>query len=207
MNELLKIDSYLAKIAAQNDLAADALQFPDCEIDPQSIKVIMISEVVPRDPDDGFYSNKAQSDYMKSTLSLFGKANVNVRSMQEILDLGIYITTAAKTSKTGYTIATELIKTHLPILEAELALFPNLRAIMLMGDVAKKAVNLIIKAKIKKNIIPSESTYKIRNNEYYWNDIRIFPSYIITGGNILIEKSKCEMIVDDIQRMIELIGV
>ena len=202
----MNIENYLTKIAAQNDLAADTLQLPDCEIDPQSIKVIMISEVAPRNPDDGFYSSRAQSDYMKSILSLFLKANVSVKSMQEVLDLGIYITTAVKTSKTEYTVATELIKSHLPILEAELALFPNLKAIMLMGDVAKKAVNLIIKAKTKKNVIPSESTYKIRNNEYYWSDIRIFPSYIITGGNILIEKSKCEMIVDDIQRMIKLIS-
>jgi uracil-DNA glycosylase len=143
---------------------------------------------------------------MKSTLSLFEKANVKIKSIQDILNLGIYITTAVKTPKTEYTVANEIIKAHLPILAAELAMFPNLKVIMLMGDVAKKAFNMIAKAETKKNVIPSESTYKIRGNEYYWNDIRVFPSYIITGGNILIEKSKCEMIADDIQRMIELIG-
>jgi len=103
-------------------------------------------------------------------------------------------------------VAADVIKAHLPFLEAELMLFPNLKVIMLMGDVAKKVVNMIARAKTKKNIIPSESTYKIRKNEYYWNNVRVFPSYIITGGNILIEKSKCEMIADDIQRMMAILN-
>ena len=37
-------------------------------------------------------------------------------------------------------------------------------------------------------------------NEYFYDGIRVFPSYIITGGNLLIEKSKVEMITDDISR-------
>ena len=41
--------------------------------------------------------------------------------------------------------------------------------------------------------------------EYYWHAVRVFPSYIMTGGNILIEKSKCEMIADDIRRMMRLL--
>ena len=35
---------------------------------------------------------------------------------------------------------------------------------------------------------------------------RVFPSYIMTDSNILIEKSKCEMIADDIRRMMALIA-
>ena len=34
------------------------------------------------------------------------------------------------------------------------------------------------------------STYKLRDSEFYFNDVRIIPSYIMTGANILIEKSK-----------------
>lgn len=33
----------------------------------------------------------------------------------------------------------------------------------------------------------------------------LFPSYIMTGGNILIEKTKCSMISDDIKYMMKLI--
>lgn len=201
----MNINKYLIDVANDNRIDTALLQLPDCDIDTKRIKVVMISEVPPQNPDEGFY-NSVHTDYMKSTLGLFDKANVNVKSMEDILDLGIYITTAVKTPKTEYAVATDIIKAHLPILKAEIALFPNLKAIMLMGDVAKKAVNMIAKAETKKNVIPSESTYKIRSNKYYWNDIRVLPSYIITGGNILIEKSKCEMIADDIRRMMELIS-
>jgi uracil-DNA glycosylase len=72
--------------------------------------------------------------------------------MRDILDLGIYITTALKTPKEGYTPDPEVIKIQLPLLEAEFALFPNLKVIMLMGDVAIKMVNMITKAKTKKNV-------------------------------------------------------
>jgi uracil-DNA glycosylase len=201
----MDIKSYLTEIAKLKDIATDLLQLPNCELDPEKIKVIMISEVPPQNPEDDFYSGALQPDYMKTTLGLFEKADVDVKSIQDILNMGIYITTAVKIPKTSYTVDIDVIKAHLPILEAELALFPNLKIIMLMGDVAKKAVNMIAKAQTKKNIIPSESTYKIRGNEYFWGDIRVFPSYIMTGGNILIEKSKCEMISDDIRRMMVLI--
>ena len=201
----MNINSYLNEIAKQKGIATDLLQLPDCEIDITRIKAIMINEVPPQSPDDGFYSNAPNPDYMKTTLGLFENAGVDVKSIHDILDLGIYITTAVKIPKTSYTVETNLIKAHLPILEAELDLFPDLRVIMLNGDVAKKAVNMIVKARTKKNVIPSGSTYKIRGNEFYWGNIRVFPSYIMTGGNILIEKSKCVMISEDIGRMMALI--
>ncbi|HBG0469383.1 TPA: hypothetical protein KPE26_003707, partial [Clostridioides difficile] len=50
------------------------------------------------------------------------------------------------------------------------------------------------------------STYKLRNNELYYDNLRVFPSYIMTGGNILIEKSKFEMASEDIKKMFEIIN-
>jgi uracil-DNA glycosylase len=138
---------------------------------------------------------------MKTTLPLFQNAGVDVKGIDEILELGIYITTAVKTPKNGYTVDPEKLLEHLPILGHEIEMFPKVKVIMLMGDVAKKSFNAIAKNKKKKNVIPSGSTYKIRNEEFYYGDIRVFPSYIMTGGNILIEKSKCVMITEDIERM------
>lgn len=201
----MNMNYFLSETAEKNGLDPCALQLPDCELDPKKIKVIMISEVPPQNPEDGFYSTAAHPDYMRTTCGLFEAAGVPVKSIHDIFNMGIYVTTAVKSPKTDYTVDAAVIKAHLPILEAELALFTDLKVIMLMGDVAKKAVNMIAKAEMKKNIIPAESTYKIRNNEYYWGAIRVFPSYIMTGGNILIEKSKFEMIADDIRRMMELI--
>lgn len=201
----MNVKHYLSDIALENGLDPKTLQFPNCNLDPNKIKVIMISEVPSYNPEEGFYSEAIDSDYMRTTRSLFADAKVSIKNIDDILSKGIYITTAVKSPKNSYTVDTAVIKEHLPLLEAELMLFPNLKVIMLMGDVAKKSVNLIVKAKTKKNVIPSESTYKIRHNEYYWGSIRVFPSYIMTGGNILIEKSKCNMIVDDIRRMMEII--
>jgi len=197
----IKITDYLL----QKGLKTEGLQVPDCEIDPEKIKIIMISEVPPKNPDDGFYSAAAESDYMKTALGLFAAAGVQVGSMREILDMGIYITTTVKSPKTGYTVDPAVIEAQLPILEAELALFPNLQVIMLMGDVAKKAVNMITKSRTKKNVIPSGATGRLRNNEYYWNGIRVMPSYIMTGKNLLIEPFKRDTVSEDIKAAMKLI--
>lgn len=187
------------------NLECKNLYIPDIELDPETIKVIMISEVPHENPNEGFYSKNHNAEYMISTRSLFEEAGIKIENFNDLINLGIYITTAVKTPKSGYNVNTSLIDEHLPILEAEIELFKNLKVIMLMGDVAKKAVNKIVKSKTKKNVIPAESTYKIRHNEYYWNNIKVFPSYILTGGNILIEKSKRAMISSDIRNMIDII--
>ena len=196
-------DELMNFMEAQN-IPADDVQLPDAVVDTDRIRVIMINEVPPRDLDDFFYSRTEGADYMKTVLPLFQNAGVDVKGIDDILNLGIYITTAVKFPKQGYAVTPVMISEHLPILEREIEMFPNLKVIMLMGDVAKKSFNMIAKNKTKKNAIPSGSTYKIRNNEFYYGEIRVFPSYIMTGGNILIEKSKCVMISEDIRRMMEL---
>ena len=180
------------------------LQLNDVDVDPASIRAVLINEVVPADPAQDFYGSSGE-DYLSTTIPLFQQAGLPVSSIREILDLGFYITNAAKCPKTGYAVEKETIDASLPWLEAELALFPNVQVIMLMGDVAKKMVNMIVKKATKKNVIPSGSTYKIRGEQYHWGDIRVMPSYIITGGNLLIEKSKVRMITEDIAAMAEII--
>lgn len=183
----------------------EAVQLPDVTLDPTRIKAIMINEVPPANADDSFYSSVEDPAYMRTTLSLFQNAGVAVKGIKDILGLGIYLTTAVKSPKTGYEVNPDTLVAHLPLLEKELAAFPELKVIMLMGDVAKKAFNRIAKQQTGRNAIPSGATYKIRGGEFHWNGKRVFPSYIMTGGNILIEKSKCEMISDDIKRMMTLL--
>ncbi len=174
------------------------------DIDPLTIKAIMINEVVPSDPLQDFYGIP-DADYLKTTIPLLQGAGTEVKSIQDILQMGIYITNALKIPKTEYAIGKSSIENSLPYLEAELSLFPNIKVIMLMGDVAKKAFNMITKKSTKKNVIPAISTYKLRNSEIYYGDIRVMPSYIMTGGNILIEKSKVTMATEDIATMLEII--
>jgi len=201
----IDIKKYLNGILKDNNIPAENLLLPDISLDTEAIKVIMINEVAPQNPDDWFYSKTDNPNFMTTTLSLFRNGGVDVNRIEDIINLGIYITTAVKSPKTGYTVDTDIIRSQLPLLEAELVLFPNLKVIMLMGDVAKKAVNMIVKAKTKKNVISAEATYKIRDQEFYWGEIRVIPSYIMTGGNILIEKGKCDVISDDIKKMMRLL--
>ena len=180
------------------------IQLNDVDIDPASIRAILINEVVPTDPAQDFYGTSGE-EYLSTTIPLFQQAGLKTQSISDILNMGVYITNAVKTPKTAYAIEKERIDESLPYLEAELALFPNVQVIMLMGDVAKKMVNAIVKKATKKNAIPSGATYKLRGNSYYYGDIRVIPSYIITGGNLLIEKSKVRMITEDIAAMAEII--
>lgn len=180
------------------------LQLNDVDVDPASIRAVLINEIVPADPAQDFYGASGE-EYLSTTIPLFQQSGLEVQSIQDILGMGVYITNAAKRPKTGYAVEKETIDASLPWLEAELALFPNVQVIMLMGDVAKKMVNMIVKKATKKNVIPSGSTYKIRGEQYHWGDIRVMPSYIITGGNLLIEKSKVRMITEDIAAMAEII--
>ena len=188
-----------AKVGIANDIHLNNI-----EIDPFTIKAIMINEVVPFDPLQDFYG-ASNADYLKTTIPLFQGAGAEVNSIQDILQMGIYITNAVKTPKTEYTIEKSNIENSLSYLETELSLFPNVKVIMLMGDVAKKAFNMITKKAIKKNVVPAVSTYKLRHSEIYYNGIRIMPSYIMTDGNILIEKSKVSMATEDIATMLEII--
>lgn len=180
------------------------LRFNNVDVAPETIRAIMINEIVPSCPEEDFYG-KPDSAYMSTTIPLFRKAGIEVDSIWDILNNGIYITNAVKTPKSEYAVSKESIEESLPYLERELALFPNVKVIMLMGDVAKKAFNIISKKATKKNAVPSVSTYKLRNTEIIYNDIRIIPSYIMTGQNILIEKSKFEMASEDISMMYQLI--
>jgi len=180
------------------------LRFHDIEVEPDKILAVMINEVVPADPRDDFYGGDSAA-YLTTTIPLFQKAGIEVSSVGEILERGIYLTNAVKTPKTDYAVEKESIEKSLPFLEKELSLFPNVKVIMLMGDVAKKAFNMISKKATGKNTVPSVSTYKIRSSELYYNGIRIMPSYIMTGQNLLIEKSKFQMAAEDIGVMCELI--
>ena len=181
------------------------LRLNDVNIEPETIRAIMINEIVPIDSDDDFYG-KPDSAYMSTTIQLFQKAGIKVNSIQDILNLGIYITNAVKTPKSEYAVSKESIEESLSYLEKELELFPNLQVVMLMGDVAKKAFNMISKKSTKKNAVPGISTYKLRNTEIFHKGWRILPSYIMTGQNLLIEKSKFQMASEDIALMYRLIN-
>jgi uracil-DNA glycosylase len=186
-----------------SDVNKDSYRIPDIEIEPEAIRIVMISEAPPEDSGDYFYA-KGSPFYVQTTVQAFNDAGFKVSSMKDILELGVYVTIAIKCAKTAYAISPETIDNcSIRILEKEISLFPNTKAVLLMGDTAIKALNLIAKRKGGKRIIPSGATYKIRKEEYFYERFRVFPSYLQTGKSYLIEKSKRKMIAEDIKTALE----
>jgi uracil-DNA glycosylase len=177
---------------------------PEVEVRPKDTSIVMISEAAPENPGDYFYAT-GDPLFQQTTVHAFNDAGAEVASIQDILDLGVYMTTAVKCGKTGYGIKAGTIKECSLILEEELALFPDVRVFMLMGDVAIKAVNYIAKREGQGRAIPAGSTYKIRGGEYHFHGGRAFPSYLQAGPSFFIEKSKRRMIAEDIAAALSLL--
>jgi uracil-DNA glycosylase len=187
------------------DVRHESYIVPEIEINPERISIMMISEAAPTNPDDDYYAG-GDSLFEKTTVQAFKDAGASVSSVQDILNLGVYLTTAAKCGKTDYGIKTETVKNCSLLLEKEFSLFPNLKVLMLMGDVAIKAVNDIARRTGEERVIPAGSTYKIRGQEYQFKGIRAFPSYIQAGPSFFIEKSKRRMISEDIASALRMAG-
>jgi uracil-DNA glycosylase len=177
---------------------------PSIEIEPDKVDMVMISEAAPADAADYYYA-QGNPLFEQTTVQAFNDAGAEVSSIQEILELGVYLTTAVKCGKTGYGIKAGTIRECSCLLEEELDLFPEVKVLMLMGDVAIKAVNYIAKRKGLERVIPAGSTYKIRGQEYYYQGKRAFPSYLQAGPSFFIEKSKRRMIAEDIAAALNLL--
>jgi uracil-DNA glycosylase len=189
-----------------SDVRHDCYLIPDVEIQPEKVSVVLISEAAPADPADYYYA-AGDPLFQRTTVQAFKDAGAAVGSMQDILDLGVYLTTAVKCGKTGYGIQTATVVQCSHILEQELDLFPNVQAYLLMGDVAIKAVNAIARRAGQPRAIPAGSTYKLRGPAYFFRGQRAFPSYLQAGPSFFIEKSKRQMIAEDIAAALSLASV
>lgn len=187
-----------------DDVRHQCYVIPGIDVKPDEISIVMVSEAAPANPDD-YYYGEGDSLFQQTTVQAFNDAGAAVSSMQDILNLGVYLTTAVKCGKTGYGIKTSTVKECSLILEKELALFPDIKVFMLMGDVAIKAVNYIARRAGEGRVIPAGSTYKIREQEYLFRGRRVFPSYLQAGPSFFIEKSKRRMIAEDIATALSLV--
>lgn len=187
------------------DVRHECYVVADVDVQVNEVKLAMISEAAPPDPSDYYYA-RGTPLFQETTVQAFRDAGADVSSVRDILKLGVYLTTAVKCGKTGYGIKAATIKQCSEILEEELALFPNLRVIMLMGDVAIKALNYLSTRAGEGRVIPAGSTYKIRRGRYFYQDKRVYPSYLQAGPSFFIEKSKRRMIAEDIAAALKLLA-
>lgn len=174
------------------------------EVNPTQVSIVLISEATPPDPGDYYYA-AGNPLFAQTTVQAFRDAGAEVKSIADILAMGVYLTTAVKCGKTGYGIKAGTIEECSRLLEAELALFPAVQVYLLMGDVAIKGLNYIAKRQGEGRVIPTGSTYKIRGEAYYYRGARVFPSYLQAGPSFFIEKSKRKMIAEDIAAALALV--
>jgi len=152
-----------------------------------AVTIVMVAEAPPPDP-----------AHWLSTVEAFHDAGEDVASLDDVAALGVHLTTALKSAKTGYAVPRESVEADSILLEEELARFPQARVLMLMGDTAIKAVNAIAKRNHEPRPVPAGATYRIRGGDYRFRGMRVFPSYLQVGPAFYIEKSKRRMIAEDI---------
>ena len=192
------------------DVNHAAYRMPKVDLDPTKVRIVLISEAAPEDPADDYYADGATQSgslFEQTTVLAFQDAGAQVSTLREVLDLGVYLTTAVKCAKTGYTMKAATINACSELLAQELALFTNVRAYLLMGDAAIKAVNAIARRDGDGRIIPAGSTYKIRGEAVTWRGARVFPSYLQAGPAFFIEKGKRAMIAEDIREALRVAGL
>ena len=188
------------------DVRHECYAVPDVELRPEDVSIVLISEATPPAGADYYYA-PGNPLFAQTTVQAFRDAGANVSSVQDILRLGVYLTTAVKCGKTGYGIKRITVLECSHLLERELALFPQVKAYLLMGDVAIQAINAIAKRSGEGRVIPAGSTYKIRGQPYSFRGARAFPSYLQAGPSFFIEKTKRAMIAEDISAALKLAGV
>lgn len=180
-------------------------QVPALSLDPDHVSIVLISEGPPPDPADGYYA-KGDPLFARTTVLAFQDAGAEVSSMRDILDLGVYCTTAVKCPKVGPAIGKATVGECSHLLERELAQFPRAAVYLLMGDAAIGAVNAIARRWGEPRPVPAGSTYKIRGGDFRLRGIRLFPSYLQAGPAFFIEKSKRRMIAEDIAAALALVS-
>ena len=186
------------------DVRHECYTVPHIDMRPNRVTIVMISEAAPVNRRDYYYAGRG-SLFERTTVQAFNDAGAKVSSIKDLVAFGVYFTTAVKCGKRGYGIQTSTIKECSQILEKELALFPNAKVLMLMGDVAIKAVNYIAQRAGEARVIPAGSTYKIRGQKFSFRGKRVFPSYLQAGPSFFIEKSKRRMIAEDISAALRLV--
>lgn len=185
------------------DVRHECFCVPPQDFDPARISLVLISECAPAEPVDYYYA-AGKPLFAQTTVQAFQDAGASVDCFKDVLNLGVYLTTAVKCGKTGYGIARRTVEECSYLLDAELAQFSHVRGYLLMGDIAIQAVNMIARRAGQGRVIPAGSTYKIRGGEFTFKGVRAFPSYLQAGPSFFIEKSKRRMIAEDIAAALEL---
>ena len=169
------------------DVDPDRYDVPGVVENVDAVTIVMVAEA----PGDPVLA-------ARSTVQAFREAGEDVETLQDVLDLGVHLTTAVKCGKTGTALSGPTVEACSALLEVELDLFPLARVLMLMGDTAIKAVNAIARRNREPRVVPAGAPYRLRGADFRFRGLRVFPSYVQAGPAFYIEQSKRRMIAEDI---------
>lgn len=96
--------------------------FPKWQLDPDNIKMVMISECCPQDVRD-YFDGEASPKFLENTNTLFKIVGRNYKTINDYLENGIYLTTALKCPKKEYLVSAKTIENCSRLLEDELNQF------------------------------------------------------------------------------------
>ena len=179
------------------DVRHEAFAIPGVDLDAAAVRVILVSEAPPPDSADG-YDGGHDALFARTTVLAFQAAGFAIDTLDDVRALGVHLTTAVKCAKAGPGIAAATIRECSDLLEREFELFPNATVLLLMGDVAIRAVNEIGRRSRAPRPVPGGPTYRIRGGDFRFRGYRVFPSYLQAGPAFFIEASKRRMIAQDI---------
>lgn len=175
-------------------------------VDLRVVRIVLVSECAPADPADG-YDAPGEPLFARTTLQAFREGGLDVATMGELRRAGVWCTEAVRCPKAGSSVSASTIGRCSVLLEQELARFPNVAALLLMGDVAIKAVNAIARRAGEPRPVPAGATYRIRGGDFRFRGMRVFPSYLQAGPAYFIEASKRRMIAEDIRAALAVAGI
>ena len=179
------------------DVRHDRHAIPGLNVDPAAVTVVLVSEAAAPDSADG-YEAPGDPLFARTTVEAFRDAGFEVATIDDVRALGVHLTTAVKCAKTAYAIEPATIRACSELLERELALLARVRSVLLMGDVAVRALNEMARRNREPRPVPAGATYRIRGGDFRFRGARVFPSYLQAGPAFYIEKSKRRMIAEDI---------
>src|SRR5512144_233353 len=103
-----------------SDVKHQCYAVPGISLKPELISVVLASEAAPENPGDYYYAT-GKPLFLQTTVQAFHEAGVDVSSAKDILNRGVYLTTAVKCAKTSYGIQADTIRECSRLLEKELA--------------------------------------------------------------------------------------
>ena len=99
-----------------SDIDHQGYLIPKISLNPEKIRLIVISESPPSDPKDDYYAD-GDASYVQNTCHAFSQAGIQADSIDDLISQGIYFTTAIKCAKTAYNITSATVTECSLILE------------------------------------------------------------------------------------------